>query len=286
MKKVYFSGDSFTYGEGLELFTPSEKWLGELEKQNTWDILSKKNDTESNEFRKNNNFVGIFRNHFKNTLEVYQHDGNGGSLSFDMNKRIPDDFSIIGDVDYLVIQFTSFSRNSLHLNYSCECDFCKKTDYNTFNEIFDEFINYKYKKTHNKFLIEEVCNIIKFHDLNDISIIDRIDKFYRDSIKEQIDIFKQTHLQDFKKKGIEVFFIDSWSSEASDILQLDSDIRERTIPLIGLDGNLYKKWNEWEATLVHPYIYQKYPKTANHHPTLETHKLISRSLIDYFNKIL
>lgn len=286
-KKIYFSGDSFTYGEGLELYTPTEKWKSELYKHNTWDVLEKKLDIDSYKFRTNNSFVGLFRNHFKE-YDVYQHDGNGGSLSYDLHQRLIPEINEIGGVDTIILQFTTFARNCLHLNYQCQCNFCKKTDYNTFNEIFDAFINYNKKNyigsSTKNIILEEVSKLINFYDFENPLLYDIIYEFYTFTIKNQIKIFKEDYLEEFYKQGIDVFFIDSWDSTTSEILQSDIDINKKTIPLIGSDGNLYKSWQEWEKTLTNPYIIHEYPKTSNKHPTPKTHKIISESLIKFFNE--
>ena len=110
-------------------------------------------------------------------------------------------------------------------------------------------------------------------------IYDLIYELYISSVKNQINIFKNEYLSEFEKNGISVFFIDSWDKITSIFLQEDSEINKRTIPLIGSDGNLYKSWQDWQSTLEKPYIINNYPKTSNHHPTPEIHKLISESLI-------
>lgn len=286
-KKVYFSGDSFTYGEGLELYTPTEKWKSELFKQNTWTILKKKLDSDSYNFRTNNNFVGLFRNHFKD-YDVYQHDGNGGSLSYDLHNRLIPEVNEIGGVDIIILQFTTFSRNCLHLNYECQCHFCKKTNYSKFDAIFDIFLNYKKKESYiggqtRDDIIKLVCDIINYHEMGNPIMVDKINDFYKNTIKNQIKIFKNEYLSDFIKQGTQVYFIDSWDSRTSEILQKDLEINKRTIPLIGSDGKLYKSWPNWEKTLTKPYIIENYPKTSNKHPTPETHKIISESLIKFFD---
>lgn len=283
-KVIYFSGDSFTYGEGLELFTPNDKWKAELSKLNNWPELQQKIDLESNVFRKENNFVGIFSKEFPN-FKVYQHHENGGSLSHDMDKRLPYDIKLIGGVDVIVIQFTTFSRNCLHLNYTCECDFCKKTDYISIDGILGSIAKSAEGKELNNQdsnALTEFCKLVNFYDVSSPKILKLYDEFYQNNIKNQIEIFKKDFLNKFLNQGIDVFFIDSWDGITSYYLQRDSVINDLTIPLISKDGVSYKKWRGFFEKFYQPWIYQNYPITANHHPMPEIHRYIGESLIKFF----
>jgi len=283
-KKIYFSGDSFTYGEGLELYTPTDKWRAELYKFNTWGELQLKIDSSADNYRKQNNFVGIFSQEFPN-FKVYQNHENGGSLSHDLDKKFLSDIQTLGGVDYIIIQFTTFSRNCLHLNYTCECSFCKNSDYAAIDSIPNALHNIQNNNgisNQHEIALDEFCKLVNFYDINSPIILDKYDEFYNDTIKNQIEIFKNNYLNKFLEDGVRVFFIDSWDSITSNHLQNDKTISELTIPLISPDGNSYKKWNDFISKFYNPWIYQEYSITANHHPTPKVHQYIGESLIKFF----
>lgn len=291
-KTVYFSGDSFTFGEGLELFTPTEKWKNELNSLNDWSNLKNKVDLESSNYRKNNNFSGLFQKHFQN-YNVIVDDENGGSLSWNLQERILPKLNKIGNVDYLIIQFTSFKRNLYHLNNECKCDFCNLIHrYTTLDLLFGDsydFIEHKkLKKNHiSNYDVDRINNFFNYLNINPenkVESLDKIETFYFDTIKMQIELFKDKYLNFFKKNGISVYFIDSWEPVTSSFLNQDLDINNLLIPLISTNGNRYKSWPQWISTLDKPFISDLYPKTGNQHPTPKTHILISESLIDFFNK--
>jgi hypothetical protein len=55
MKDLYvFGGDSFTWGDGLELYLNTPFWIEQRKKKSTWDVLGSLQNEESIEFRNNN----------------------------------------------------------------------------------------------------------------------------------------------------------------------------------------------------------------------------------------
>jgi len=283
MKNIYFSGDSFTYGEGLELYTPTDKWKDELYKYNPWPELEKKIDLDSTEFRTKNNFVGIFSENFPD-VNVYQSSINGGSVSEIIYNRLPTEIDLLTKVDIIVFQFTTFQRNPLHLNYSCKCDFCKNTNYLPLERVLYSLDDYKKKGPFlfDKILINEFCKQINFYDIDSYDILEKYDEFLNNSIKNQIQIFKKDFLNKFIDSGVQVYFIDSWCKLSSNLLQQDDDIRNLTIPLISTDGEPYPTWGKFISKFDYPTICDKYKKTSNHHPTPYVHRLIANSLIEFF----
>lgn len=75
---ILFLGDSFTWGEGLELYCDTPKWVEERSQKNTWKYLSTKQDTDGEDFREKNRYPGIVSKHFN--TNVYVDDHNGGYI--------------------------------------------------------------------------------------------------------------------------------------------------------------------------------------------------------------
>ena len=53
---IIFGGDSFTWGEGLELYLNTPKWINERTTLNRWSDLYPKQDYEAKTFRESNRF--------------------------------------------------------------------------------------------------------------------------------------------------------------------------------------------------------------------------------------
>lgn len=282
LTKIYFAGDSFTYGEGLELYTPTNKWKSELYKYNPWPELEKKLDSDSTKFRTKNNFVGIFSENFPN-VTTYQSTINGGSLSDVIYNRIPNAIEVIGDIDIIVIQFSTFLRNPLHLKYDCKCDWCLATNCGSTGMISTTLRDGKNRLIALKdSTLNQFCKIIDFYDIDSYDILLKYDEFLNTSIKNQIEIFKKDFLKNIINSNTKVFFIDSWCKLTSNHLQDDELIRNLTIPLISLDGNPYNRWGQFQHQFDNPTINHMYPNTSNFHPTPEVHRYIGNSLVEFF----
>ncbi len=100
MKKIYFDGCSYTFGQGLELYCNSLDIFKE-------DRMSKYKFTrEDLEFLKKNRYSSIVSNHlmFEETNKARNGKGNGRIL-FDLNRHN------INDYEYFIIQLSHFNRH-------------------------------------------------------------------------------------------------------------------------------------------------------------------------------
>jgi lysophospholipase L1-like esterase len=77
-KTILFLGDSFTWGEGLELYCDTPKWKNERFIENTWHQLLQKQDTDAIKFRKTNRYPTLISNELNSNIIVDK--DNGGSL--------------------------------------------------------------------------------------------------------------------------------------------------------------------------------------------------------------
>ena len=71
-------GDSFTWGEGLELYLNTPKWISQRNKKSEWQELSIIQDTLSIGFREFNRYPNIVSRHYNTTL--FTDPNNGGSI--------------------------------------------------------------------------------------------------------------------------------------------------------------------------------------------------------------
>ena len=286
---ILFSGDSYTWGEGLQLYINDEFWISQRNQNNEWSNLQKKITTESEKFREENRFAGLVSNHFNCTPIV--RDKNGGQFEYPINfVESIIKTNQVGNIRFLIFQFTGLERLNLHLEQGCECDFCvnsdgdkphfflmkllqKKLDNKPFTK--EEKIAIKYLK--NNYDID----FYKLLDLNeDIFKTDLYTDFYSKYFYENVERFIKEYVNKWKTY-FPVYFIDSWSTTSSKVLLSYPEIYNNTIPLLGNDVRYYKEWDTFINTFEHRMIKDEFEATKNHHPTLLQHKNIAKSIITY-----
>ena len=76
---IIFTGCSYTFGEGLELYSDTPKWINQRNYQTHDFELKQIHDSDGTNFRLNNNFPSIVSKHF-NTIPI-QSIKNGGSFA-------------------------------------------------------------------------------------------------------------------------------------------------------------------------------------------------------------
>ena len=76
---IIFAGCSYTFGEGLELYVDTPKWINQRNYITNDPELKAVWDKDGQDFRLNNNFPSIVAKHFKST--PYQDSNNGGSFA-------------------------------------------------------------------------------------------------------------------------------------------------------------------------------------------------------------
>lgn len=288
-KSILFLGDSFTFGEGLELYCNTPKWIAEREKDNhDWPILLEKQDEDGITFREQNRFSGLVAKHFNKIALV--NSNNGGCLAG--NVRVAHKFLFNPDVyiDTIILQFSAFHRDPLHLNFSCPCEFCVTTTWARVFENVDELLKKIIKGTHldskEKLISLELEKLIGKNWFDNDNFIDLFvqarKKWYIDNLFN----FYHTHLVSWEAEGKrKIYFIDSWEQESSDVVfGFQLKYKNNMIPLIGKDNNLYLRWNEWEDTFEYKRIQHEFSKTQNGHPTLEQHQYLAKSIIKFLEE--
>lgn len=292
-KSISFLGDSFTWGEGLELYCNSPKWISErsVDSSNWATGLSLKQDEIGTEFRNKNRYPALVGNQLNCNFFV-DHE-NGGTIS--RNLYVLESHLIKYNITDVVLQFSSHARESYHLTYDCRCDFC--TNFKC-NSPMDTIRSYTQKKINKKFneITNDEIDIINFisekigvSDTDSLEFLDKSDQYLKNYFSKQISLINEGFFYRLKNHyDIKLHFIDSWCKETSDILEKNIDVYPFLIPLIGKDGKYYKKWPEWINTFRSKRILDDFPLTKNHHPSLEVHQYLAKSVVKYFcnkNKI-
>jgi hypothetical protein len=282
---MIFGGDSFTWGEGLELYLDNPFWINERNNLNGWVELEPKQTLESIEFRESNRFAGIVSNKFNCNQITLDYNGGG----FDKPAEL-----ITNNLDKnpkaVVYQFTIFDRMLLHFDESCSCEFCN-SKYGNVRPLM-LYLDCMNKQLQNIPITErdmfflnwlEKYENIPFIEMTKTTYIEDIVEMFMDMFKRNLDVFVDKHLSKWLETT-NVYLIDSWDGLTSGILSEHPILKKYLIPLKGYDGKYYKQWSEWENTFPYSRIQYEFPNTENGHPTLIQHQYLAESIIEQIEK--
>ena len=289
---IIFAGDSYTWGEGLELFQDTDKWVNLRNKEMHHFDLQESSDMPSVKFREENRFPGIVANHYDTTAMVEKNNGGNAASSLrHLKSKIK--FYSKESISCIIFQHTSLLRNPLHFKYDCQCSFCLETSW----ESLEKFMHMLHEiiqegKKLNDVLKEDKFNIHFFNEIVKITNIKKEDNYKTILDKFEVFVLKykregiSTLIEELKEieKVIPIYFLDNWVKEDSDILNEFDYIIDRTIPLMDDDGNYHIKWNDWEKNIEGYEICDNFPKTQNNHPSLKSHKIIASSIIKFLDE--
>lgn len=277
---ILFLGDSYTWGEGLELYSNEPKWVSERMNINQWEHLKDKQDDESFSFRNKNRFSHLTSSHF-GCRNLVDHE-NGGAIQ-SMIRFANESFMTNNKINNIVIQFSCITRDSIHGTFDCICDVCTEAQWPQFYYSIINILNKKYNNIYlNKgelILLDYVENKVG------ISIDDKLflNKFEIYFINNRKDVLRKLYYNHFSKwisNGKRLYFIDSWENKTSDILFQIPEYKHLFIPLIGYDNQKYKRWRDWNITFDEKTIMDDFPNTHNAHPSLIQHKYLAKSVIE------
>jgi len=297
-KSILFLGDSFTWGEGLELYCDTPKWIKERNIFNQWNELQDKQDDDGINFRNQNRFPRLVANHF-NKMDLVD-DKNGGCLA--RNIDVAEHFLFDPDiyVDTIIIQFSCLSREPLHGTFTCGCDTCEVDRNQTsshLTRIYDggcveHIVN---KVLQNENMTEEELRVLSFYEKetgvsvsnsNFLNKFEEIKMIWYEKLLYQF-FNKVITWQYYNKRNI--YFIDSWEQQSSNsIFSQNGPFREKYIenfiPLYGKNNKKYLRFNEWENTFEKKRIISDFPRTDNMHMSLEQHQYVANSIIKFLQE--
>jgi hypothetical protein len=283
---ILFLGDSFTWGEGLELYCDTPKWIEERTQQNGWPTLSTKQDEDGIRFREENRFSRLVANHFGKIDCV--NDTNGGCVAGYINVAHKFLFDPDIRIDTIIIQFSILDREPIHGSFSCVCDFCKATGYHRYFEqvehVIAALINGNLTDNQKEALIffEKKTN----RKATDNDFLDALINVRGIWYSNLVHDFYVNHILHWEASGKrKIYYIDSWDNETSyklhnSIIPID----KKGIPLIGEDDRKYQIWTKWENSFEFKNISQQFVKTGNGHPTLKQHQHLAKSIIQFLEE--
>jgi hypothetical protein len=287
---IIFGGDSFTWGEGLELYLNTPKWIDERTKINGWTQLYQKQDYESQKFRESNRFPTIVSNYFNVDPRVYA--TNGGQFETPIahiEKNIQNDVGFRPNkIKCIILQFTTIQRMSLHLDKDCKCKFCVVTG---FEKPFNIYTKYIHKHINNDVITDtdywalnwlEKNENIPYKNLDYSTLFQQIDNWFKPLFIRNLNLFMKDYVSKWETIA-PVYFIDSWDENSSNVINELPEFSKRMIPLLGFDNTYYTNYLEWENTFPHKRIINEFPETWNGHPTLLQHQYLAKSIITHLD---
>lgn len=288
-KHIIYGGDSFVWGEGLELYIDSPYWINERNNRNEWSHLEPKQTLETKEFRTKNRFAGIIESITDYKQIVDPTNGGDYQSSTDIVNLNLNENTVA-----IVYKFTSIDRNFLHSTISCECDFCRDTKPKPFNV----YMNYMSKVLNNELMSDWLKNKINYlvehenikrfsvqeFEKSGMDFASYIDSQFVHIRKRNIEYLIENNIKKWEKTH-KVYLIDSWCHDTSPKYIHSNDyLKNRLIKLKGYDGKWYTKYGDWENTFPYPRIMHQYPKTVNGHPTLLQHQYLAESVMTALKK--
>lgn len=287
MNDLYvFGGDSFTWGDGLELYLNTPFWIEQRKKKSDWrDALVHLQNEETMEFRKRSRFAGLVEAHFNATSIV--HEENGGGLC--KGAHFIDSY-IDRSPKAVIYQFTCMSRMTFHFSQHCRCHICK-TPYGCIPNI----INYYYICLHKKidkekFTEKDLFFLNRLKEVEGIDLTDKelelllpghagINTLFYSMFNRHMEEFINTFITKWIKTT-KVLLINSWELETSKLVENNSFLKKYLLPLKGYDGNYYLSYKEWENTFPHRFIADEFKGSENYHSTLLQHRYLADSIIE------
>jgi hypothetical protein len=285
---IIFGGDSFTWGEGLELYIDTPKWISERDKLNIWSELYQKQNFDSQKFRESNRFANIVSNYFN--VDPRVHSLNGGQFETPIThieKNIQNNVGYSPNkIKCIILQFTSIQRMLLHLDLECTCRFCNITG---FEKPFSIYIKYMHKHLNNDIITDidywalrwlEKYEKIPYKNLDYRTLFQQIDKWFKPIYVRNLNILIEKYVSKWEKIA-PVYFIDSWDKNSSDVINELEEFKKRMIPLLGFDNSYYTNYLDWETTFPYKRIVDEFPTTLNFHSTLLQHQYLADSIIEH-----
>lgn len=296
VNEIAFLGDSFTWGEGLELYLDTPFWIQQRTQRSMWmDILHHQTE-ESKKFREKNRFANIVSEYFDSSYII---DSNNGGYIGNVTTYLSNFLENNRRPDYIIIQFSCFNRNPIHYHFGslfrkCECKKCNNyidtihCFYHFLDTIRKKYVENEILDNQHEFYLNWLIGEFNFPI---IDIENSKDSFVLafDFVNSIIDSYSYKHLnylldeyvRPLESRGSKVFYIDSWDTESSKILYDVPEIAKNMILLQKWENSgVTTNYNEFENSFPYSRIQYEFPKTDNGHPTPLQHQYIANSIIN------
>ena len=273
MKKILFLGDSFTWGEGLELYMDKEPFIS-MRNQKATDIeleqISNYKDDEVENWRKRFRFTG-----YVDGFETYVQPNNGGNFH-----RVVEDANLLtkkynfSKKDIIVIQIPPADRSYFQMNSESAGSYLP-----LYKELSNQSIQNLLVK---KDVSESLSKIMGYDSVMDMlkNSEDVFDKLAYRNTK----LFYYSFVFDLIQR-FNVYFIGPWGKQNYKAFSKCDEFKDKLIPII-YNGSKYDSLQSLGDAMVENNqifeISEQFKQTSNNHPTLEAHKIIGESINKFF----
>ena len=188
----------------------------------------------------------------------------------------------------IILQFTIIQRMSLHLDKNCKCKFCATTG---FEKPWNVYTKYIHRHLNNDTITDidywalnwlEKNENIPYKNLDYHTLFQQIDSWFKPMFIRNLNSFMEQYVSKWETIA-PVYFIDSWDVNSSNVINELEEFKKRMIPLLGVDGNYYTNYLDWETTFPHTRIIDEFPETFNGHPTILQHQYLAKSIINHLD---
>ena len=268
MGNMLFVGDSFTWGEGLELYIDREPYISARKREMTdlelRELTNDYTNKEVEEFRVKNRFASYIKNY-----EVYVQSHNGGSYGTIIKDilQITKDNNFKKD-DKIIIQIPPMDRSYWFFSFTGNGKVVTghESDGVPWNEIESEKeigkLNFMFKKLGIK--EKEFFKDPQMY-LNELAFRN-LKLFYYFYVWELMKLY-------------DVYFIGP-HDKSKKVWSKCEEYKSRTIILDGKRISIEGVCKSREGLV----ISDDFPATKNHHPNLKLHKIIGESIIIHFSQ--
>lgn len=277
MRGIIFAGCSFTWGEGLELYSDYPSVRYEFYKQEHKGYYFPEAVMYQKpghiKFIEANRFSRKVAQHF-NTFDLV-YPKNGGSLST-MRKFIQSSLlEYENDIEYIILQFTEVLRD-VYIHDNCTNSCCQIS----VREILNERISYE-------------CGEITLDEYKKYKSYELYNQYFDNKTPIQIDAEYSTnelvktlkYLYNIKSETLKVKFLGTWTNDLGKYESLKESnpelyqfYKENLIPIEtknGIHQTIFSAYNSDPQYR----IASDLPWSNNDHPSLEFHKILTKSII-------
>jgi len=272
---MLFLGDSFTWGEGLELYMNKEPFIS-MRNQKATDIelrdISDYKDTEVEEWRSSKRF-----SNYVNGFEKYVQPNNGGSFhSIARDANLLTEKYNFSKKDIIVIQIPPADRSYFHMNTFTSNDIgfepYQSLDWTTVQSIFA-----------NK-NIDVSAKIMGYDSVSEF--VDNQTEVFNKLAYRNTKLFYYSYVFDLMQR-FDVYFIGPWGYDHYYGFSKCDEFKDKLIPMLYNDNEYDSMYNLDKAMANNGQLFEiakEFKPTHNNHPTPLAHKIIGESINKFFKQ--
>ena len=272
---MLFLGDSFTWGEGLELYMNKEPFIS-MRNQKATDIelrdISDYKDTEVEEWRSSKRFSS-----YVDGFEKYVQPNNGGSFhSIARDANLLTEKYNFSKKDIIVIQIPPADRSYFHMNTF------------TSNDIeFEPYQSMDWDTVQNIFSNEDIDTSAKIMGYDSVSeFVNNCNEVFNKLAWRNTKLFYYSYVFDLMQR-FDVYFIGPWGYDHYYGFSKCDEFKDKVIPMVYNDNEYDSMYNLDKAMAKDGQLFEiakEFKSTHNNHPTPLAHKIIGESINTFFSK--